>query len=242
MSRRPTRPLPSRNGWMVSNCTWARAALTRIGSWASWRNLSRLPIAAATSVGGGGTNRALPGRVPPSQFWVRRNSPGAFVAAAYAGHQPCVDLAQQAVAQRQLARLDPPDAVRSSLRRSWTSPRRRRAARPAPPRSRTAAGRRARTACPRSAMRGRPPCARRSRGTARGRAAGASRRRGGRAPGWPRRAAPASTARSAAAAVVGAGRAGKPSSHPGRPARRRAVRHARSTFPPRLPSFTSSRA
>jgi hypothetical protein len=31
MRRRPTRPLPSRKGWIVSNCTCASAALTRIG-------------------------------------------------------------------------------------------------------------------------------------------------------------------------------------------------------------------
>ena len=32
MRSRPTRPLPSRNGWMVSNWAWTSAARTRIGS------------------------------------------------------------------------------------------------------------------------------------------------------------------------------------------------------------------
>ncbi len=32
MSRRPTRPFPSRNGWIVSNCRWASAALTGLAS------------------------------------------------------------------------------------------------------------------------------------------------------------------------------------------------------------------
>ena len=34
---------------------------------------------AATSVWGGGTKTALPGRLPPIQFCERRNSPGALL-------------------------------------------------------------------------------------------------------------------------------------------------------------------
>jgi hypothetical protein len=38
-----------------------------------------LPMHSVTSSGGGGTNAALPGRVPPIQFWLRRNSPGSLL-------------------------------------------------------------------------------------------------------------------------------------------------------------------
>jgi hypothetical protein len=40
------------------------------------RSLSSLP----SSFGGGGTKAALPGRVPPTQFWLRRISPGCLLA------------------------------------------------------------------------------------------------------------------------------------------------------------------
>jgi len=42
-----------------------------------------------TSVAGAGTKRALPGRVPPSQFWLRRNSPGALSPPARPTSAPC---------------------------------------------------------------------------------------------------------------------------------------------------------
>ncbi|MFO8237724.1 MAG: phage integrase N-terminal SAM-like domain-containing protein [Prochlorococcaceae cyanobacterium] len=69
----PRRPLPSRKGWMVSNCTWARAARTSTGRvWAPsgvpWMKCSSWPMHASTSPGGGGTTLALPGLVPPIQF------------------------------------------------------------------------------------------------------------------------------------------------------------------------------
>jgi len=81
-----------------------------VGSGSSCRNCSRSLIAGTTSVAGAGTKRALPGRVPPSQFWLRRNSPGAL-SPPRARHQQLADLAQQPVAERELAGLDPLEPV-----------------------------------------------------------------------------------------------------------------------------------
>ena len=81
--RRPTRPFPSRNGWIVSNCAWATPAWTRAGSGpGSWRNRSRSPRDSSISCGGGGTKLAFWSDAPdgPIQFWLRRNSPGLFSA------------------------------------------------------------------------------------------------------------------------------------------------------------------
>src|SRR2546425_465908 len=80
-SSRPTRPFPSKKGWIVSNCACASPALITgaVRPYSSWRKRSKLSSAALISCGGGGTKRALPGRVPPTQFWVRRNSPGAWL-------------------------------------------------------------------------------------------------------------------------------------------------------------------
>ena len=78
------RPLPSRNGWMVSNCTCASAALISggVGSGSSFRKRSKSRRQSASSLAGGGTNTALPGRVPPIQTCERRNSPGVLPRAA----------------------------------------------------------------------------------------------------------------------------------------------------------------
>src|SRR5690606_9421495 len=79
MSRRPTRPLPSRKGWMVSNWACASPTWIRGGRPApSCRNLSRSDRAPGTSCGGGGTKVALARVQPPGpiQFWLVRNSPG----------------------------------------------------------------------------------------------------------------------------------------------------------------------
>src|SRR6266542_231682 len=60
---RPSRPLPSRNGWMVSNWTRARPALTSRGTRTGslCRNFSKAPAQSSTHSGGGGTKTALPG-------------------------------------------------------------------------------------------------------------------------------------------------------------------------------------
>ena len=62
ISSRPTRPLPSRNGWIVSNCTWASAALTSTGSpsGSSCRKRSRSRHRRRRlRYGGGGTKRGV---------------------------------------------------------------------------------------------------------------------------------------------------------------------------------------
>ena len=101
MSRRPTRPLPSRNGWMVSNCTWASAAFTsapvqrgRAGS-ARARPCTAPPAAAAA---------ARRGRCPDA---CRRSSsgcggtrPAACRLRARARAEP-VDLADEPVRERE---------------------------------------------------------------------------------------------------------------------------------------------
>ena len=77
---RPTLPLPSKKGWIVSNCRWARAIRTSVGSPSSraWRKSSRSPMHPCTALRGGGTKVALPGLVPPIQFCDRRKCPGSL--------------------------------------------------------------------------------------------------------------------------------------------------------------------
>lgn len=58
ISPRPVRPLPSANGWMVSNCACASAAWATAGSESSLQNAHRSSIRPGTSSGGGGTNAA----------------------------------------------------------------------------------------------------------------------------------------------------------------------------------------
>jgi hypothetical protein len=46
----------------------------------AWSYFSRSPRSAGTCSDGGGAKAALPGRVPPTQFWLRRISPGCLSA------------------------------------------------------------------------------------------------------------------------------------------------------------------
>src|SRR5216683_2802182 len=66
---------------MVSNCTCTSAVRTSGGRSSSrWMYFSRSLSSRPSSCGGGGTKAALPGRVPPIQFWLRRISPGCLFA------------------------------------------------------------------------------------------------------------------------------------------------------------------
>src|SRR3989304_3601219 len=66
---------------MVSNCTCARPMRTSGGRpFSAWRYFSRSLRRAGSSSGGEGTKTAVPGRVPPIQFWLRRTSPGCLLA------------------------------------------------------------------------------------------------------------------------------------------------------------------
>ena len=96
---------------MVSNCTWMSPAFSSGGrpDASSWRNRSRWSSAPCISAGGGGTKSALPGRVPPIQFCVRRNSPGAFSPPRPAAMSRAVHLADQA--QREGQGVEPPQPV-----------------------------------------------------------------------------------------------------------------------------------
>ena len=73
----PKRPFPFKNGGIVSNWTWTTPAFTKVSIFGVpvWMNLSRADIRSSTR-SAGGTYAALPGRVPPIQFWERRNYPG----------------------------------------------------------------------------------------------------------------------------------------------------------------------
>ena len=76
---RPTRPLPSRKGWIVSNCACERPILTSNGRASSaCRKLSKSLSASGGASGGGGTNMASFSVQPagPIQFWLVRRSPG----------------------------------------------------------------------------------------------------------------------------------------------------------------------
>ena len=184
ISRRPTRPLPSRNGWIVSNCTCASAG-------AHQRRQAVVvgvqePLERRHAVGHRGVRRRNEGGVP---------GPGAadpVLRAAELARGPCRCRGPARAARRGSrgsagSRAGNPRAAARARgrapRRSSRPPRRRRAARRAPRRARTAAGRRATTACPRSARRAPPPCGRTCRGRATCRAAGWRRRRAGRARG-----------------------------------------------------------
>lgn len=50
----------------------------RVRTGSSCMNFSRAPKQPNTSSAGGGMNRALPGREPPIQFWLRLNPPGCW--------------------------------------------------------------------------------------------------------------------------------------------------------------------
>jgi hypothetical protein len=66
---------------MVSNCTCRSPARTSGGSASpACRYFSNAPSTSPSACGGGGTYAALPGRLPPIQFWLRRTSPGSFSA------------------------------------------------------------------------------------------------------------------------------------------------------------------
>ena len=70
ISARPVRPLPSMNGWMVSNCAWAIAARTTGLPSVAVRKRARSSTSRSTSPGGGGTKSARSGLHPgpPTQF------------------------------------------------------------------------------------------------------------------------------------------------------------------------------
>ena len=76
MRSRPTRPFPSRNGWIVSNWTWARAALMSTGVAGSW------------------PRAAEPDLRPPELAWV-------LVRSASAAEQDAVDLADEPERERE---------------------------------------------------------------------------------------------------------------------------------------------
>ena len=61
MRARPTRPFPSANGWMVSNCAWAMAAWTTGGRSVRFMNATRSSMRSFTRSGAGGTKSARPG-------------------------------------------------------------------------------------------------------------------------------------------------------------------------------------
>jgi hypothetical protein len=77
MRARPTRPLPSAKGWMVSNCAWAMAAWTTGARSVRFMNATRSPMRSFTRSGAGGTKSARPGlnALPPIQFWRSRSLP-----------------------------------------------------------------------------------------------------------------------------------------------------------------------
>ena len=105
ISSRPRRPLPSRKGWIVSNCTWARRGLDehrQSCSGSSCRNARARPCS-LDHPGGGGTKRALPGRRAADPVLAAAELAGLFVAAASAGQELAVDLPQQPVREREAA-------------------------------------------------------------------------------------------------------------------------------------------
>ena len=65
---RPLRPLPSANGWIVSNWACAMAAWVSAGMSSRRMKATRSSIAGSTRLGCGGTNSAVCGEFPRIQF------------------------------------------------------------------------------------------------------------------------------------------------------------------------------
>jgi hypothetical protein len=122
---------------------------------------------AAIAVCGGGTNTALPGRLPPSQVLRPPELARLLPAASPAREQHAVNLTDQRARQRKALRQ-----LRRAIRQRGDVVRhprpRRPAARPAPRPARTASGPTATTASPRSATRAPLPSARTCTGNASG--------------------------------------------------------------------------
>ena len=121
--------------------------------------LEGLRALAAAPPAGGGTNAALPGRVPPIQTCERRTSPGVLPRPPGWLEQHLVHLAAGGACTA-AARLAGASARARAPPRSGSPRARLPPGRPAARRSRRAAGRRATTACLRSARRAPPPCGR----------------------------------------------------------------------------------
>ena len=77
ISARPVLPLPSTNGWIVSNCACATAACTTPGRSSVLQNEQRSAMRSSTNSHGGGTYAAEQGlwELPPIQFCSCRNLP-----------------------------------------------------------------------------------------------------------------------------------------------------------------------
>ena len=67
MSTRPIRPLPSPKGWIDSNCAWTTEAWVTGSRYSSLAKDTRSSMRPPISSGGGGTNAASRGEVPPTQ-------------------------------------------------------------------------------------------------------------------------------------------------------------------------------
>ena len=87
ISRRPTLPLPSRNGWIAPNCACISAARARGGRLSSYRNLSHSPRHRISSEGGGGQPDFFRLRPRLGRPEVRRASP-AFPRCGWTGPPP----------------------------------------------------------------------------------------------------------------------------------------------------------
>ena len=145
------RPLPSRNGWMVSNCTCASAALSNggTGSGSSFRNRSSGARYFGTSSAGGGTNTAFPGRVPPIHTCVGAARPASWPSHSGARAAPYAfrTAIECTLANHREVFLDPAPTPRRSDSPPGRPPRTHRA----PHRPRRGVDRRARIGCLRSA-------------------------------------------------------------------------------------------
>ena len=94
----------------VSNWTCAIAALISSGvlTGSLCRNFSSGPRHSINWSGGGGTYTALPGRVPPTQFCERRNSPGSFLLPRpLASRTPWISLSKRSDSGSSASRFNP---------------------------------------------------------------------------------------------------------------------------------------
>ena len=85
MRQRPTRPLPSPNGWMISNCAWAIAACATGERSSRFMKRQRSRRSGSTCSCGGPTYSASAGEVPPIQLgsvriWPAIRSSGGTIA------------------------------------------------------------------------------------------------------------------------------------------------------------------
>ncbi len=118
INARPVRPLPSGNGWIVSNCAWAIAACASTGRSSRPANRTRSSISSGTDSWCGGMKSAWcgPNEVPPIQTCSSRQRP-AISGCSSTDQRACI--ARIASASSRSARSSAAASPRRCRRSRW---------------------------------------------------------------------------------------------------------------------------